>query len=168
MITKTISVQIPFKNAFTVIDSPYILNKVHGHDRWTFGDWVMKDGVRIRRGKIIGVDVPEPFRVFTNGRPTLTCGVKQTILSMSDTSLRVSSTLKPKLSGIASPAKNKTYFSIRDDGCRGIVIDIESENVCYLPPPFKRMATAAMDALSDETLACLEDACYDYVREFYG
>ena len=165
MISRTISVQIPFKDAFHVFDSPYILNKVHGLDRWKFGEWIIKDGVRVRRGAIIGVDVPEPFRMFTNGRPSLTCGVKQTVLSMSETEIHVSSTLKPKLSGIASPVKNKTYFSIRDDGVRGIVIDAESENTCYLPPPFKRMAIAEMDIVSDETLECLENACLDYVRD---
>jgi len=167
MITRTFSAKIPFKDATKVFESAYILDCVHGKGRWTFGPWKDDGPMRIRRGKISSVDVPEPFTIFNAGKPTITCNVKQTLISSTDTEIVLTSTLKPKVSGMSTPIKNKTWFTIRDDESGAISVYIESKNSCYLPPPFKSMGVEAMDLLSVETIHCLEDACYRYANDMY-
>jgi len=167
MITRTFSARIPFKDARKAFESAYILDRVHGKDRWTFGQWKDDGPVRIRRGKILSVDVPDAFTVFNAGKPSITCNVKQTLISSSDTEIVLTSTLKPKVSGMTAPVKNKTWFTIRDGQCGTISVYVESKNSCYLPPPFKALGVDAMDLLSADTIHCLEDACYRYANDMY-
>jgi len=167
MISRTFSSRIPFKDASNVFDSAYILDRIHGKDRWSFGPWKDDGLVRIRRGKILSVDIPDAFTVFNAGKPSITCNVKQTVLSSTDTEMVLTSTLKPKMSGMTAPVKNKTWFTIRENVDGGISVFIDSKNSCYLPPPFKALGVQAMNNLSVETIHCLEDACHRYANDMY-
>lgn len=167
MIAHTFSARIPFKDAIHVFDSAYILDSVHGKGRWSFGPWKYDGPQRVRRGKIHNVEIPEPFTVFNGGNPLIPCHVKQTLLSLTDSELTLSSTLKPKVSGITAPVKNKTWFVVRDLGGDSISVCMESKNSCYLPPPFKSMGVKSMDLVAMETFICLEKTCQMYADDMY-
>lgn len=167
MITRTFCARIPFKDAKKVFESAYILDRVHGQDRWTFGPWKDDGPVRIRRGKLLSVDVPDAFTMFNAGKSSITCNIKQTLLSSTNSEMVLTSTLKPKVSGMTAPVKNKTWFTIRENIDGNISVFVESKNSCYLPPPFKALGVDAMDLLSADTIHCLEDACYRYANDMY-
>jgi hypothetical protein len=159
MITHSFLARIPFKDAIHVFDSPFILDSVHGKGGWVFEPWRDDGHNRTRRGKIYSVEIPETFTIFNAGRRTIPCHVKQTLISLSESELKITSTLKPKISGIRAPVKNKTWFTICDKGANSIWVHMESKNSCYLPPPFKSMGVSAMDIMTIETFQCLEKTC---------
>jgi hypothetical protein len=86
--------------------------------------------------------------------------VKQRYIPAAD-SITFVSTLKPRMARTPI-AKNKTYFTITPSHTGGgSHVHASARNTCYIPPPLNALAKECMNQSTDETVACLRQACGD-------
>jgi hypothetical protein len=158
-LTYDFTVPISFDEALDMFSAPRILDAIHGQGLWSFGAWQRHGGDGyLRRGTIDGVLVPSCARALNGGKAHITCTVKQRYVPKADGTISFISTLKPRLIG-APLAKNKTWFSLVDAGQGRTHVRATAKNTCYLPPPLSALAKECMNQSTDETIACLREAC---------